>query len=200
MPRSPFSPYIEGKSGDASQCRAHGPGLEPSGVMVDKPTWFEIDATSKCSLVSCSSPILRIDVLDAGNGLAEVILVDPRGRQDAVPVSVKQTGPGRFRCEYVPREPGLHSVNVFFAGRPIPNSPFGVNVASCRSMIACSRRRWCQHVDWFSSLHQMAIELDCRRPRRRMRKMTTNHRLIWSTRKMRRRRPHHRSRRFEMVR
>ena len=72
-------------------------------------------------------------LLDAGNGLAEVILVDPRGRQDVVPVSVKQTGPGRFRCEYVPREPGLHSVNVFFAGRPIPSSPYGVNVASCRS-------------------------------------------------------------------
>lgn len=70
-------------------------------------------------------------MLDAGNGLAEVIVVDPRGRQDVVPVSVKQTGPGKFRCEYVAREPGLHSVNVFFAGRPIPNSPFGVNVASC---------------------------------------------------------------------
>lgn len=70
--------------------------------------------------------------LDAGNGLAEVIVVNPRGRQDAVPVSVKQIGPGRFRCEYVPREPGLHSVNVLFAGRPIPNSPFGVNVASCK--------------------------------------------------------------------
>ena len=70
--------------------------------------------------------------LDAGNGLAEVVLVDPRGRQDVVPVSVKQIGPGRFRCEYVPREPGLHSVNVFFAGRPIPSSPYGVNVASCK--------------------------------------------------------------------
>jgi filamin len=46
VPRSPFSPYIEGKAGDASQVRAHGPGLEPQGVMVDKPTWFEIDATS----------------------------------------------------------------------------------------------------------------------------------------------------------
>ena len=72
-----------------------------------------------------------VSITDAGNGLAEVVLVDPRGRQDAVPVSVKQTGPGKFRCEYVPREPGLHSVNVFFAGRPIPNSPYGVNVASC---------------------------------------------------------------------
>lgn len=24
---------------------------------------------------------------------------------------------------------GLHSVNVFYAGKPIPNSPFGVRVA-----------------------------------------------------------------------
>ena len=46
MPRSPFSPYIEGKAGDPNQCRAYGPGLEPKGVMADKPTWFEIDATS----------------------------------------------------------------------------------------------------------------------------------------------------------
>ena len=141
VPRSPFSPYIEGKSGDASQCRAHGPGLEPSGVMVDKPTWFEIDATSESKLLGSSPRAHRIDVLDAGNGLAEVVLVDPRGRQDVVPVSVKQTGPGRFRCEYVPREPGLHSVNIFFAGRPIPNSPYGVNVASCRSLIESCKRR-----------------------------------------------------------
>ena len=60
-----------------------------------------------------------------------MIVVDPHARQDAVPVSVKQIGPGKFRCEYIPREPGLHSVNIFFAGRPIPNSPYGVNVASC---------------------------------------------------------------------
>ncbi|CAF0875720.1 unnamed protein product [Rotaria sordida] len=119
VPKSPFSPYIEGKAGDAGQCRAYGPGIEPTGVMVDKPTWFEIDATN------------------AGNGLAEVIVVNPRGRQDAVPVSVKQTGPGKFRCEYVPREPGLHSVNVFFAGRPIPNSPYGVNVASSSDAKKC---------------------------------------------------------------
>ncbi|CAM2708294.1 unnamed protein product [Rotaria socialis] len=112
VPKSPFSPYIDGKAGDASRCKAHGPGLEANSVIVDKPTWFEIDAT------------------DAGNGLAEVVLVDSHGRQDVVPVAVKQTSPGKFRCEYVPRESGLHSVNIFFAGRPITNSPYGVNVAS----------------------------------------------------------------------
>ena len=139
VPRSPFSPYIEGKAGDASQCRTHGPGLEPTGVMVDKPTWFEIDAASELNALSYYL-VLYTNGIDAGNGLAEVILVDPRGRQDTVPVSVKQIGPGRFRCEYMPREPGLHSVNVFFAGRPIPNSPFGVNVTPC-TYAARSRSR-----------------------------------------------------------
>ncbi|CAF0892142.1 unnamed protein product, partial [Didymodactylos carnosus] len=116
VPKSPFSPYIEGKSGDASQCKVHGPGLEPTGVMVDKPTWFEVDATN------------------AGNGLVEVVLIDPRGRQDVVPISVKPLGNGKFRCEYVAREPGLHSVNIFFAGKPIPQSPYGVNVSSSSSI------------------------------------------------------------------
>ncbi|CAM4756036.1 unnamed protein product [Rotaria magnacalcarata] len=119
VPKSPFSPYIDGKAGDASRCKAHGPGLEANTVIVDKPTWFEIDAT------------------DAGNGLAEVVLVDSHGRQDVVPVAVKQTSPGKFRCEYVPRESGLHSVNIFFAGRPITNSPYGVNVASSSDAKKC---------------------------------------------------------------
>jgi hypothetical protein len=38
--------YVEGKAGDASKCFAHGPGIEPTGVVVDKPTYFEVDASS----------------------------------------------------------------------------------------------------------------------------------------------------------
>ncbi|CAF4485672.1 unnamed protein product [Rotaria socialis] len=137
VPKSPFSPYIDGKAGDASRCKAHGPGLEANSVIVDKPTWFEIDATGLLKLCIdfvffCLIVVVVVvyDKLDAGNGLAEVVLVDSHGRQDVVPVAVKQTSPGKFRCEYVPRESGLHSVNIFFAGRPITNSPYGVNVAS----------------------------------------------------------------------
>jgi hypothetical protein len=97
--------------------------------MVDKPTWFEIDATSELnSLISHS---IFQSSIDAGNGLAEVVIADARGRQDVIPVSVKQTTPGKFRCEYVPREPGVHAVNIFFAGRPIHNSPYGVNISPC---------------------------------------------------------------------
>jgi filamin len=44
--KSPFNVYIEGKVGDSSMCRASGPGIEPTGVVVDKPTWFEVDTSS----------------------------------------------------------------------------------------------------------------------------------------------------------
>lgn len=33
-----------------------------------------------------------------------------------------------YLVEYTPKMEGLHSVNVFFAGQQIPNSPFGVMV------------------------------------------------------------------------
>ena len=47
MPNSPFTVYVEGKVGDPSKCRVSGPGIEPTGNIVDKPTFFEVDTTSK---------------------------------------------------------------------------------------------------------------------------------------------------------
>lgn len=44
--KSPFNVYVEGKVGDPTKCHAFGPGIEPTGVVVDKPTYFEIDASS----------------------------------------------------------------------------------------------------------------------------------------------------------
>ena len=43
---SPNTVYVEGKVGDASKCRAFGPGIEPAGNIVDKPTYFEVDVSS----------------------------------------------------------------------------------------------------------------------------------------------------------
>ena len=39
-----------------------------------------------------------------------------------------------FLVEYTPKEEGLHSVNVFFAGQQIPKSPFGVAVSGRKWM------------------------------------------------------------------
>lgn len=70
-------------------------------------------------------------VTDAGKGQVDVVILDVHGRKDTVRPSItavvgkEQT----FLVEYVPIEPGQHKVNVYFAGQPIPNSPFGVEVA-----------------------------------------------------------------------
>lgn len=61
--------------------------------------------------------------------MVEVVILDPSESHKQIPAHVIPLGNGRFRVEYVAKEPGLHSVNVFFAGKPIPNSPFGVKVA-----------------------------------------------------------------------
>lgn len=44
-------------------------------------------------------------------------------------MSVKKTGPNLWRCDYVAPSLGLHSINVHYAGKPIPKSPFGVKVS-----------------------------------------------------------------------
>ena len=42
IPKSPFTVGVEGRVGDASKCTASGPGLEKSGNMVGKTTYFEV--------------------------------------------------------------------------------------------------------------------------------------------------------------
>jgi len=59
-----------------------------------------------------------------------VIILDPAGLKNTVPVKIRQTSPDEWRCEYVSTAIGLHSVNVFFAGQPIPTSPYGVKVSA----------------------------------------------------------------------
>ena len=59
-----------------------------------------------------------------------MIVLDPHGRKDSVPVQITETDePEVYKCEYVATNLGLHSINVFFAGNPIPKSPFGVKVS-----------------------------------------------------------------------
>ena len=112
IPKSPYKVNVDGFAGDASKVTASGPGLEPEGVIIQKPTHFHIYAQN------------------AGRGAPEVIVLDPKGKKDSTPVQISATDePEVYKCEYVPTIVGLHSINVFFAGKPIPCSPFGVKVA-----------------------------------------------------------------------
>lgn len=102
---------VEGFAGNASKVTASGPGLEPEGVVLNRPTYFDIFTK------------------DAGRGTPEVVVLDPNGMKNTVPVKVRQISPDVYRAEYVAVATGVHSVNVFFAGQPIPKSPYGVRVA-----------------------------------------------------------------------
>jgi len=111
IPKSPFTVTVEGQAGDATKVTASGPGLERTGNMVGKKAHFEV-FTKK-----------------AGYGNIEIMILDPHGRKDTVKPKVTKTSEDTYLVEYMPKEEGLHSVNVFFAGSAIPKSPFGVGVA-----------------------------------------------------------------------
>ncbi|EDW59138.2 filamin-A isoform X2 [Drosophila virilis] len=111
IPKSPFPVKVEGHAGDASKVKVTGPGIQPSGVTIKKPTFFDILTK------------------DAGRGVPEVIIIDPANHKTSVAAKVRQLENDTWRCEYVTALQGLHSVNVFYAGTPIPNSPFPVKVA-----------------------------------------------------------------------
>lgn len=42
IPKSPYVVSVEGHAGDASKVTASGPGIEPEGVVVGRPTYFDI--------------------------------------------------------------------------------------------------------------------------------------------------------------
>ncbi|CRL07144.1 CLUMA_CG020139, isoform A [Clunio marinus] len=111
VPKSPYNVMVEGVAGDASKVSASGPGLLPDGVIVKRPTYFDIHTK------------------DAGKGVPEVIILDPQGQKTSVAAKVRQIEANVWRCDYTAATAGLHSVNVFYAGKPIPNSPFGVRVS-----------------------------------------------------------------------
>jgi len=91
---------------------ASGPGLERSGVMVNRKTYFDVH-TRNC-----------------GTGVVDVAVLDPMGRKDTVRPMVARKSDDNWYVEYTPVVDGPHSVNIFFAGKAIPNSPYPVGVSA----------------------------------------------------------------------
>ena len=110
IPNSPFDVRVADNTGDASKIVCFGPGLQPD-VFVGRTTYFDIVTKT------------------AGDGTPEVIVLDPAGHKTTVPVKLRQIEQELWRCEYTSNLIGLHSVNVFFSGEPIKNSPFGVKIS-----------------------------------------------------------------------
>jgi filamin len=42
IPKSPYTVSVEGHAGDPSKVTASGPGLQPDGMMINRPTYFDI--------------------------------------------------------------------------------------------------------------------------------------------------------------
>lgn len=118
IPKSPFNVQVEGHAGDPTKVTASGPGLQPDGVFIKRVTFFDISTK------------------EAGKGVPEVIILNPAGNKESVPITLRQTSPHIWRCEYVASTVGLHSVNIFFAGQPIPNSPYGVRISPGNILLA----------------------------------------------------------------
>ncbi|XP_076645907.1 filamin A protein cher isoform X2 [Halictus rubicundus] len=116
---SPHTVNVGTQSGDATKVTASGPGLLPDGVATGKPTYFEIFTKN------------------AGHGVPQVGVKDPQGSLSSVPTKLLRPSPDVWRCEYTPLSPGLHSVNVAFAGKPIPGSPYPVNAAPVTDSKKC---------------------------------------------------------------
>ncbi|XP_025412899.1 filamin-A isoform X2 [Sipha flava] len=111
-PKSPYHVNVDASAGDPNKVKVFGPGIQPEGVFVNKPTYFEIHTK------------------DAGKGVPEVIILDPAGRENTIPVKLRKEPNGVYICDYTPIVQGVHSVNVFFANQPVPLSPFAVGIAN----------------------------------------------------------------------
>uniref|UniRef100_A0A8C6V1W3 Filamin C, gamma a (actin binding protein 280) n=1 Tax=Neogobius melanostomus TaxID=47308 RepID=A0A8C6V1W3_9GOBI len=117
--KSPYSVNVAKDVGDPNKVHARGPGLEPTGNVANKPTYFDIFTAG------------------AGNGDVSVVIVDPQGKQDTVELILENRGDSAFRCTYRPVLEGPHTIHVLFAGQEIPKSPFTVNVAEAINPNAC---------------------------------------------------------------
>ncbi|XP_056101655.1 filamin-C isoform X1 [Rhinichthys klamathensis goyatoka] len=109
--KSPFMVNVAKALGDPSKVQARGPGLEAVGNMAHKPTYFDIYTAG------------------AGAGDVSVVIVDPQNKNNTVEVILENKGDNIFRCTYKPLQEGPHTIHVTFAGQPIPNSPFKVNIS-----------------------------------------------------------------------
>ncbi|XP_033105527.1 filamin-A-like isoform X5 [Anneissia japonica] len=110
IPKSPFTVVVGKLLTDPSKCSAEGPGLQPTGVMLDQSTYFE--------------------VFTAGAGLGElsVTVKDPNGDPTTSSVMLEDKGKGVFYCQYTPTMMGTYTIEITFSGANIPGSVFEVKV------------------------------------------------------------------------
>ncbi|XP_073688386.1 filamin-C isoform X2 [Garra rufa] len=107
---SPFMAHILPAANDVfpEKVKAFGPGLEPTGVVVNKPTQFTVDARQ------------------AGKGSLKIYAQDAEGC--VIDIQITDKGDGTFVCTYVPTKPMKHTILITWGEVNVPKSPFRVLV------------------------------------------------------------------------
>ncbi|XP_033927771.1 LOW QUALITY PROTEIN: filamin-A [Melopsittacus undulatus] len=117
--KSPFEVNVSRAAGDVTKVTAQGPGLEPTGNVVNRSTHFDVVTAG------------------AGQGQLEVSITEPGGRQGALEPQLESRADGLVRCTYRPVGEGPHLVHVTYGGVPIPRSPFSVHVGPACTPSLC---------------------------------------------------------------
>uniref|UniRef100_A0A3Q3SF82 Filamin A, alpha (actin binding protein 280) n=1 Tax=Mastacembelus armatus TaxID=205130 RepID=A0A3Q3SF82_9TELE len=117
--KSPFEVEIGMAQGDSSKATAQGPGIEPSGNIANKSTYFDVYTAG------------------AGVGEVEVVIMDPAGKKNTVTCNIEDKGNSSYRCTYKPTQEGQHTIYVTFAGGQINKSPFTVSVGEACNPNLC---------------------------------------------------------------
>ena len=104
-PGAPLKPRV-----DPSKVVVYGPGVEKNG--------FE-GIPEKAVFI--------VDITGAGSG---VVSAHCTGSDGPVPLDIEDNHDQTYTCTYIPRGPGVHTIEVHLDGKPIKASPFTVNISS----------------------------------------------------------------------
>nr|XP_039265539.1 filamin-C-like isoform X3 [Styela clava] len=108
IPKSPYHVHISLPLNPGAVW-VDGPGIQPDGVVLRQKTYFTVH-TEK-----------------AGEGQLAVKIVGPRGVNE--PLNIDDNHDGTYTCQYLPSKPGQYVVSITYASKPVPDSPFRVNVS-----------------------------------------------------------------------
>ncbi|XP_052410438.1 filamin-C isoform X3 [Carassius gibelio] len=107
---SPFMAHILPAANDVfpEKIKCYGPGLEPTGCIVNKPAEFTIDARG------------------AGRGHLQIYAQDSEGFP--INIQITDNGDSTYFCIYIPTKPIKHTIVITWGEVNVPNSPFRVAI------------------------------------------------------------------------
>ncbi len=114
IPNSPYCPIITEKADFKPELvEATGPGLNPKGVVIAKPTEFTVDTRKAGG--GKNKPVPEISVMNNSD-------------YREVETKVTDNKDGTYKVKYTPDKLGKHTVQVNYGGVSINKSPFRVEV------------------------------------------------------------------------